>query len=105
MPCLADQHRTEGRHDHRCRAPHALAHLQEAGFAPVVESVKPDGTSLALDRFELKPSNFHAMLMDLKRPIKEGEIFKGTLTFEKAGTLDMEYSVEGMGAGHDEHGG
>jgi len=47
----------------------------------------------------LKPGSFHIMFMKLKRPIKEGETFKGTLTFENAGTVDVEYAVEAMGAG------
>jgi periplasmic copper chaperone A len=56
----------------------------------------------------LKPGSYHLMLEDLKRPLKEGESFKGTLTFEKAGTADVTFSVESMGAkapaqGHDDH--
>jgi hypothetical protein len=37
------------------------------------------------------------MFMDLKEPAKEGETFKGTLTFEKAGTVDVEFAVGKMG--------
>jgi copper(I)-binding protein len=56
---------------------------------------------------ELKPGSFHIMFMDLKEPAREGEHFKGTLTFEKAGTVDVEFAVDKMGAtgGHDAHGG
>ena len=46
----------------------------------------------------LKPGSYHLMLEDLKRPLKEGESFKGSLTFEKAGTADVTFSVELMGA-------
>ncbi|MBZ9772356.1 copper chaperone PCu(A)C [Mesorhizobium sp. CO1-1-8] len=53
----------------------------------------------------LKPGSFHIMFMDLKKPVKEGQPFKGTLTFEKAGTVEIEYSVDAIGGGDDEHGG
>ncbi|MEP9375044.1 copper chaperone PCu(A)C [Mesorhizobium sp. KR1-2] len=54
---------------------------------------------------ELKPGSFHIMFMDLKKLPKQGETFAGTLTFEKAGTVNVRYSVEGMngGTGHDSH--
>jgi periplasmic copper chaperone A len=47
---------------------------------------------------ELKPQSFHLMLMGLKRPLAQGERVKATLEFAKAGTLDLEYVVESMGA-------
>jgi copper(I)-binding protein len=46
---------------------------------------------------ELKPGGYHLMFMDLKEPLKEGQTLKGTLTFEKAGSIDVEYMVRGMG--------
>ncbi|MCX7345228.1 MAG: copper chaperone PCu(A)C [Alphaproteobacteria bacterium] len=42
---------------------------------------------------ELKPKSLHVMFMDLKRAPVEGEQFKGTLTFEKAGTVEIDYEV------------
>jgi periplasmic copper chaperone A len=48
---------------------------------------------------ELKPKSLHVMFMDLKTPPKEGDEFKGTLTFEKAGTIEVEYAVEAPDAG------
>ncbi|HEY1243763.1 MAG TPA: copper chaperone PCu(A)C [Hyphomicrobiaceae bacterium] len=48
---------------------------------------------------ELKPGSYHLMLADLKRPAKEGDKVKGTLVFEKAGTVAVEYAVRGMGSG------
>jgi hypothetical protein len=47
---------------------------------------------------ELKPGSFHVMFMDLKQQIKEGDRVKGTLVFEKAGTVEVEFKVEAMGA-------
>jgi copper(I)-binding protein len=48
---------------------------------------------------KLEPGGFHVMFMNLKRPLKQGEKFKGTLVFEKAGPLEIEFKVEAMGAG------
>ena len=47
---------------------------------------------------ELKPGSFHVMLMGLKQPLERGQKVKGTLEFEKAGKVDIEYAVEPIGA-------
>jgi copper(I)-binding protein len=47
---------------------------------------------------ELKPSSSHIMMMGLKQPIQKGKPFKASLTFEKAGPVDVEFAVEGIGA-------
>jgi periplasmic copper chaperone A len=47
---------------------------------------------------ELKPSSSHAMFVGLKQPLKQGDHVKGTLTFEQAGSLEVEFTVEGIGA-------
>ena len=54
---------------------------------------------------ELKPGSFLVMLVDLKQPIREKEGFKGTLVFEKAGTVEVEYAVEAVGASPGARGG
>ena len=46
----------------------------------------------------LKPGAYHLMLEDLKQPLKEGESFKGSFTFEKAVTADVIFFVEPIGA-------
>jgi copper(I)-binding protein len=46
----------------------------------------------------LKPFSHHLMMMDLKQPLRAGEKIKGTLVFEKAGTIDIEYVVVPLGA-------
>lgn len=43
---------------------------------------------------ELKPGALHVMFMDIARPFADGEKIKATLTFEKAGTVDVEFNVE-----------
>jgi copper(I)-binding protein len=47
---------------------------------------------------ELKPGAYHVMLMELKHPLKEGESFPLTLTFEKAGERKVTVAVEKAGA-------
>jgi copper(I)-binding protein len=54
---------------------------------------------------ELKPGGYHLMFVGLKAPFEKGKRVKGTLRFEKAGTVDVEYAVTAIGAtpsgGHD----
>lgn len=54
---------------------------------------------------ELKPGGYHVMFMDLTGQIKEGEKVKGTLKFEKAGSIDVEFAAEKIGAGGMDHSG
>ena len=61
--------------------------------------VKPGAT------VELKPGSFHIMLMGLKQPLEKGQKVKGTLVFEKAGTVEIEYAVEALGASSPAPGG
>jgi periplasmic copper chaperone A len=42
----------------------------------------------------LKPGGYHVMLLDLKRPLAAGETVPLSLTFEKAGTIDVTARVE-----------
>lgn len=64
----------------------------------------------------LKPGSYHVMMMDLKDRPAVGNTVKGTLVFEKSGTVDVEYKVEpagtrvpgqaatsGSAGGHDHH--
>lgn len=47
---------------------------------------------------EFKPGSSHAMFGNLKQPLSKGEHVKGTLVFEHAGTVQIEYDVGGIGA-------
>jgi len=47
---------------------------------------------------ELKPGSYHLMFMGLKQPFEKDMRVKGTLVFEKAGTVEVEYAVEAIGA-------
>jgi periplasmic copper chaperone A len=49
-------------------------------------------------RVTLKPSGTHAMMIGLKQPLKEGQSFPLSLTFEKAGKIDVIVSTVKFGA-------
>lgn len=46
----------------------------------------------------LKPGSFHVMFLDVTQGPKRGVPVKGTLIFEKAGRVEVEYAVEPIGA-------
>ncbi|QCI66379.1 DUF1775 domain-containing protein [Phreatobacter stygius] len=48
---------------------------------------------------ELRPGGYHMMFIGLHRALAEGETFKAVLTFERAGTIEVEFRVGGIGAG------
>lgn len=51
----------------------------------------------------LKPGSFHIMFFEPERLPRKGERFSGTLTFEKAGTVEIEFAVEAR-SGQEGHG-
>jgi copper(I)-binding protein len=53
---------------------------------------------------EFKPSGYHLMLIGLKSGLAEGDRIPATFVFEKAGRVDVELTVEAMGAKIDDHG-
>lgn len=58
----------------------------------------PAGATVAL-----KPGGYHVMLIGLKRPLNVGDRIPATLTFQRAGTVKVEFQVQGApaGGGHD----
>jgi copper(I)-binding protein len=59
----------------------------------------PDGIEIKPGQtVELKPGSYHLMFLGLKKSISEGSNVKGSLTFQKAGSVDVEYKVEAIGA-------
>jgi len=44
------------------------------------------------------PSGYHMMFVDLKKQLVQGERFKATLEFAKAGKVDVDFTIEGIGA-------
>jgi hypothetical protein len=47
---------------------------------------------------ELNPGGYHVMFVGLKQQLKQGEHFKAVLEFAKAGKVDVNFSVAGIGA-------
>lgn len=45
-----------------------------------------------------EPNGLHMMLFELKAGLEEGESFAGMLTFERAGSADVIFKVDRMGA-------
>ena len=48
---------------------------------------------------EFKPGGYHVMFVGLKEPLKQGDDLTVTLKFAKAGTVEVKYPVEAVGAG------
>ncbi len=46
----------------------------------------------------LEPGGVHVMLMGVRNPLEEGDAFAMTLTFETAGSVDVEVHVQGIAA-------
>lgn len=66
-----------------------------------VMKMRPVEGGLAIEpgaTVELKPGGFHLMFMDLREPAKEGESVRGTLSFARAGTVEVAFTVGGLGA-------
>jgi periplasmic copper chaperone A len=61
--------------------------------------IKP-GQSVTLD-----PEGDHIMFMGMKQPLKKGEHVKVILQFAKAGKVNVDFTVEGIGAMHGGGGG
>jgi copper(I)-binding protein len=56
--------------------------------------------------FELKPNGSHLMLVDLKRPLKEGDKVPVVLKFENSGEVKVDFEVRPLSAaspGHHQH--
>lgn len=47
---------------------------------------------------ELRPGGLHLMFMELKAPVATGAPVRGRLTFQKAGSVDVEFAVAPLGA-------
>ena len=47
---------------------------------------------------DLKPGSFHIMFIGLKQPLEQGDSFPVTLTFQRAGNVTVQLSVQPVGA-------
>ncbi len=50
------------------------------------------------EKVEFKPGGYHVMFMGLKQQLIQGQRLKATLQFEKAGKVDVDFAIEGLGA-------
>lgn len=55
--------------------------------------IRPGGT------VELKPGSFHLMFQEIRQPLKAKDRVPATLTFQRAGTVEVLFNVEPIGAG------
>src|ERR1700716_2394767 len=75
--------------------------IHEMSMSDGVMKMRPLPSGLEIkpgETVELKSGGYHLMFMDLKQPLKQGDTFKATLQFEKAGSLDVNFSVNALGA-------
>ncbi|HLH89376.1 MAG TPA: copper chaperone PCu(A)C [Xanthobacteraceae bacterium] len=77
------------------------ADIHEMTMANGMMQMRPLKGGLELkpgETVQLEPGGEHVMMTGLKQPLKQGDHIKGTLTFEKAGKVDIEYDVQAVGA-------
>ena len=83
--------------------------IHEMKMANGVMSMRPlaDGLVVSAGQtIKLEPGGYHIMFIGLKNQITKGDSFKGTIVFEKAGAIPVEYKAEAIGAKvHGSHGG
>jgi copper(I)-binding protein len=75
--------------------------VHEMSMSDGVMKMRPLPNGLEIkpgETVELKSGSYHLMFMDLKQSLKPGDSFKSTLQFEKAGSLEVDFIVRGLGA-------
>ena len=80
---------SEGFEIHTSESQDGVARMRQLKQGVVIEP----GTTI-----ELKPLGTHVMLTGLKAPINADEAFGGTLVFERAGTVNITFAVQALGA-------
>ncbi len=79
----------------------AKAEVHEMAMANGVMTMRQVAGGLpvpAKSSVDLKPGGFHVMFMGLKQGLKEGDTFKATLQFEKAGPVEVTFTVGSIAA-------
>ena len=75
--------------------------IHEMSMSDGVMKMRPLPNGLEIkpgETVELKSGGYHLMFMDLKQPLKQGDSLKARLQFEKAGSLDIDFNVNALGA-------
>jgi len=90
------------------------AKSQAAGMVQIHE-MKMEGNVMRMRELEhgleipaggtvaLAPGGFHLMMMYLKEPLRQGTKIPVSLVFDKAGSIEIEFDVESMGATQSSH--
>lgn len=83
----------------------AMTEVHQMSMDGDMMTMKPAGAVdiPAHGKVELKPHGLHVMMMGLKKPLAEGDTFVVTLTFAKAGKVDLQVvvgKVDDMGEEH-----
>jgi copper(I)-binding protein len=80
--------------------------IHEMSMSDGVMKMRPLPNGLEIkpgETVELKSGGYHLMFMDLRQPLKQGDSVKAKLQFEKAGSLDVDFNVNALGASAPQH--
>jgi copper(I)-binding protein len=77
------------------------AEVHEMSMAGGIMKMRPvaDGVEIKPgETVALKPGGYHMMFLNLRKPLTQGEMVDGTLVFQKAGTVQVKFQIESVGA-------
>jgi copper(I)-binding protein len=75
--------------------------IHEMSMANGVMKMRPVSGGIVIkpgETITLKPGGYHLMFVGLKQQLQQHGQFKATLEFEKAGKVDVDFSIAGIGA-------
>lgn len=75
--------------------------IHEMGMDNGIMKMRPLAAGLEIkpgQTVEFKPGGYHLMFVGLNKPLEQGQHIKATLQFEKAGSVTVDFAVEGIGA-------
>jgi len=75
--------------------------VHEMAMKDGIMTMRPLNGGLPIDpgkTVTLAPGGYHIMFVDLKTPLKQDDKISATLTFEKAGKVDVTFDVQSVGA-------
>jgi periplasmic copper chaperone A len=78
----------------------AKVEIHEMSMDQGVMKMRPLSGGLEIkpgETVEFKPDGYHLMFVGLKQPLKQGERVDGTLQFEHAGSVQVQYVVGAIG--------
>jgi copper(I)-binding protein len=75
--------------------------IHEMSMSDGVMKMRPLSNGVEIkpgETIELKSGGYHLMFMDLKQPLTQGDTLRAKLQFEKAGSLEVDFNVNALGA-------